>query len=214
MPQRRPSVALCAAMALRDEWLGASREEEWIVGRAQERLRETRLRRAQSQSFIRPSPHIWPSPHMAASHRDHVFVFPFDPFTQWAAEGETFGEESENLNKVLDMLGVKEAFPLRVASRRFSRFIGGTGRWDVNTTLRVLTHALRAGRFGEESGRHSTANELAVLRTIIAYKRQSTCSAAPWTSGSGFLSAVAYPEERLAFRPPWRMSAASADETD
>ena len=152
---------------------------------------------------------------MAASRRGHVFVVPFDPFTQWAAEGETFGEESENLNKVVDMLGVKEVFPLRVASRRFARFLGGTGRWEVNTTLRVLTHALRAGRFGEVSGRHNTANELAVLRTIIAHRRQSSSASSSSLCRSRFLGPPgALTEELLAFRPPWEQIGAHAEEID
>ena len=114
---------------------------------------------------------LYMNPQMAASRDDQIYVFPYNDFTQWAAEGETYGEESLNVNAVLDMLGVGEAFALRAASRRFARFLGGTTRWVLDDAVRVLTHALRAGRFHQESFGHTTTNELAVLRTIIAYTR-------------------------------------------
>ena len=151
----------------------AASRAEWLADRARERLREMLPRGEPARyPFLYPGDNLYPIPHPAASRQDHIFVVPFDHLTQWAAEREAFGEESENLNHLLDMLGVKEAFPLRVASRRFSRYIGGTTHWSLDRTIRVLTRALRAGRLREESVMNRTTNELAVLRTAIAYRRQ------------------------------------------
>ena len=177
----------------------AASRAEWLADRARERLREVLLRGEPSRyPFLYPGDNLYPIPHPAASRQDHVFVVPFDHFTQWAAESEAFGEESENLNHLLDMLGVKEAFPLRVASRRFSRYIGGTTHWSFDKTLRVLTRALRAGRLREESVMNRTTNELAVLRTVIAYRRQVMPCPQVLVQDLGFPATG----ELLQFQPP------------